>query len=617
MFLRQLAQIWNSQHRFWAIPILVFLFTFLIGLYGISQFPDSPVTRTLVIVMVSATMAGLSYFFLRYQQKQRNALTEIQRLSQRVSQVNNQIMGVYKLSSLYAHASTESEIIDGLLKVCLNLVGAQGASFVPLDDRNQPMVARTQGELPFQAMNSWVEYLASPTIRQRCKQCQSYEKLTTSCPLVQGPFTDVFGLFCLPLTSNNREWGVLNLYMPNTKELDHETLALIKIILQDTALALESKRLRQREFDAIQQMRVIQQKTDLSGLLTSLLENIKSAYSAELALIELNTDHAHRRVVVGETDKQTEGILQKAIDSSLHTGESIQIQTGTQNTLNGDGQLNLLAIPLLSREKVVIGTLLVVIKSNPQNHAHQLNLLHAFAAQVELVVENADLLTHLEYRAIIEERTRLAREIHDGLAQTLGLLKLQSLQALNYLNKPDSEKLQSTLNMVHETLSEAYQDVRAAIDGLRISADPQGSLVWIRPLLKEYEELSGINTHLELNAQPEEVPVEIQTQLIRIIQEALNNTRKHSLAKNVWLLSATSSGDWWLEVRDDGVGFSPEDIPTTSRYGLIGMRERAELIGADFQIVSQPQQGTQIRLRLPAVLLSEWIKQDLRGAARE
>lgn len=616
MLLRKLAQFWKSKHRLWLLPSLVFLFTFLIGWLGSSRLVAPSPSSILVILCISSMLAGLSYLIVRYQLEQRRSHVEIEHLSQRVSQVNSQILGVYQLSSLYAQATTEVEIIAGLLKICLELVGAQGASFVPLDDRNQPMVAHTQGELPFQAMNSWVEYLASPSVRQRCRQCQSHEKMSLSCPLAQGPFAGVAGLFCLPLTTGNREWGILNLYMPNTAELDPEILAFLKIILQDTALALETKRLRQRELDAIQQMRAIQQKTDLSGLLTSLLENIKSAYQADLALIELQTDHAHRRVVVGETDKQTEIFVQKAIDSCLHAGESIQIQTTLHNTAEIDGQVNLLAVPLLSQTKWVIGALLILNRSNPLNHAHQLNLLHAFAAQVELVVENADLLTHIEYRTIIEERTRLAREIHDGLAQTLGLLKLQSLQALNYLNRSDFDKLQSTLTMVHESLSEAYQDIRAAIDGLRMNADQGNSLVWVKPILKEFEDLSGIDTHLELIAQPEEVPAEIQTQLIRIIQEALNNIRKHSQAKNVWLSSTISAGDWWLEVRDDGVGFAPEDIPRTSRYGLIGMRERADLIGADFQIVSQPEEGTQIRLRLPAILLNDWTEQDLRGAAR-
>ena len=617
MALRRIGQKWNSRQKLWALPALVFLVSFLIGWIGLNQQTASPEISYLVIVFLSATIGGLVYRFLQLQANQRMTLAEVQQLSRQICRVNDQIMGVYQLSSLYSQAKTENDIIEGLLKVCITLVGARGASFVPLDDHHQPMAARSQGELPFPAMNSWVEYLANPSVRQRCRNCQSQGKLNTSCPLIQGPFTEVTGLFCLPLHAGNRELGILNLYLPNTARLEPETQTFLNTLLQDTALALETKRMRQRELDAIQQMLIIQQKSDLSGLLTSLLENIQAAFNADLAQIEMQTNSTQRRIAVGETDEPTEAAVRQAIESSRRAGAAIQMLTPSRGAKSSQERGNLIAVPLFSSQKKAMGALVVVNQADLQNQAHQLTLLHAFAAQVELLLENADLLAHLEYRTIVEERARLAREIHDGLAQTLGLLKLQSLQAIHYLNKSDLEKLHSTLSRVHETLSEAYQDIRAAIDGLRLNADPQGSLAWIAPMLKEFEELSGIDAHLELQTQPSEVPVEIQAQLMRIVQEALNNIRKHSQAKNAWLFSAISSGDWWLEIRDDGVGFMPEDIPTASRYGLIGMRERAELIGADFQIVSQPGQGAQIHLRLPEVMISAWNTPDLGGSTCE
>lgn len=615
MYLKRIAQLWNSEHKHWLVPTLLFLAILVLGWYAIARQSVSPMVAILAVALLAFFFAALVYRLLQLQEIHKGLENHIQQLNDRLSQVNNQMLGVYKLSALYAQANTEAEMIDGLLKVCINLVGAQGASFVPLDDRSQPLVAQTQGELPFPAMNTWVEYLASPAVRQQCDHCQSHARLSTSCPLLQGPFSNVIGLFCLPLKSGNREWGVLNLYMPNSGHLDQDAEDFLKTLLQDTALALESKRLRQREFEAIQQMRIIQQKSDFSGLVAALLENIQKAFDADLALIDLQTGHTHRRVVVGEIDKHADNTVQQAIETCLRTGEAIQIESTRQDSLQNEAFFTLLAVPLFSRHKVAIGALLVVNQPGSQNQTHQLNLLHAFAAQVELVVENADLVANIEYRTVIQERSRLAREIHDGLAQTLGLLKLQSLQAISYLNKSDLGKLQSTLSMVHETLSEAYQDIRTAIDGLRMNADVQGSLGWIKPMLLEFEEISGIDTHLELADQPDEVPVEIQTQLMRILQEALNNIRKHSKARNVWLHSTISSGDWWLEIRDDGAGFTAEDIPNASRYGLIGMRERAELIGADFQIISQSDQGTQIRLRIPAILVVDWFGRDQQGAS--
>jgi signal transduction histidine kinase len=92
---------------------------------------------------------------------------------------------------------------------------------------------------------------------------------------------------------------------------------------------------------------------------------------------------------------------------------------------------------------------------------------------------------------------------------------------------------------------------------------------------------------------------EVQAQLVRIVQEALNNVRKHSRASMVRISLRNWGGDLLLEINDDGQGFDPDDIPPVAQYGLRGMRERAELIGADFQIISQPRSGTTVRLNLP------------------
>jgi two-component system nitrate/nitrite sensor histidine kinase NarX len=92
---------------------------------------------------------------------------------------------------------------------------------------------------------------------------------------------------------------------------------------------------------------------------------------------------------------------------------------------------------------------------------------------------------------------------------------------------------------------------------------------------------------------------EVQGQMIRILQEALSNIRKHANAEQVWILYRMDEQDLILEIKDNGIGFNPEDIPRISQHGLRGMRERSELIGADFQVTSKPKSGTIIRIRMP------------------
>jgi two-component system nitrate/nitrite sensor histidine kinase NarX len=88
--------------------------------------------------------------------------------------------------------------------------------------------------------------------------------------------------------------------------------------------------------------------------------------------------------------------------------------------------------------------------------------------------------------------------------------------------------------------------------------------------------------------------------LVRIVQEALNNVRKHARAEHIWVSCSEDEGELRLEIRDDGIGYSTLDLPNPSRHGLRGMRERAELIGAELQVTSQPGQGSVVRICLAA-----------------
>jgi two-component system nitrate/nitrite sensor histidine kinase NarX len=110
---------------------------------------------------------------------------------------------------------------------------------------------------------------------------------------------------------------------------------------------------------------------------------------------------------------------------------------------------------------------------------------------------------------------------------------------------------------------------------------------------------SGLPVSLDEFPLDEDLPPEFQVQLIRIVQEALSNVRKHACASQAWVSYHQNGQDFIIEVRDNGCGFSLEEIPSVSRYGLQGMRERSELIGADFQVISKINEGTQVRIRVP------------------
>jgi two-component system nitrate/nitrite sensor histidine kinase NarX len=208
------------------------------------------------------------------------------------------------------------------------------------------------------------------------------------------------------------------------------------------------------------------------------------------------------------------------------------------------------------------------------------------------------LVAQLEYKTVIEERMRLAREIHDGLAQTLGFLKLKTAQMRAFLTQGEDELLREAVDLCYDVVEEAYQDARQAIDGLRLSSK-DGFSEWLQQTVDEFQEYTGTAITVCDAEVTAGLPSEVSAQLIRIIQEALNNVRKHAHATKAEISCRRTSRDVYLEIRDDGAGFNVEDVPGPSKHGLRGMRERAELIGADLQVVSQPDHGTIVRLRLP------------------
>jgi two-component system nitrate/nitrite sensor histidine kinase NarX len=227
------------------------------------------------------------------------------------------------------------------------------------------------------------------------------------------------------------------------------------------------------------------------------------------------------------------------------------------------------------------------------------------------MIENERLNMKLEYTLVIQERTRLAREIHDGLAQMLAYLKLQASQMQSALTQGDHARMARLLHESRQALAEAYNETRQAIDNLRVNPD-EGLVSWLKQTAEEFEKNAQVKVITLLPENGLDLLPEIQAQMIRITQEALNNVRKHAQASEVRITlreleagALRESGDWILEIADNGRGFEPEDVPAAARYGLRGMRERAELIGAEFQIASQPGRGALVRVFMPAQLTGE------------
>jgi two-component system sensor histidine kinase DegS len=200
-----------------------------------------------------------------------------------------------------------------------------------------------------------------------------------------------------------------------------------------------------------------------------------------------------------------------------------------------------------------------------------------------------------------QERTRLAREVHDGPAQALSNAIFQ-VEVVQRLLDRDERLARAELKQLREVLTRELRGVRAYLSQLRppLLAD-LGLSGAIGEAADQIATALGIPVEVELEEGVDQLPETVEVVSLRVIQEALQNARKHAQARSIRIRMAREGASWTVEVRDDGKGFDADDPPVSGRrhFGLQFMRERAELIGARFEVRSSPNLGTAVRMTIP------------------
>lgn len=218
-------------------------------------------------------------------------------------------------------------------------------------------------------------------------------------------------------------------------------------------------------------------------------------------------------------------------------------------------------------------------------------------------LENATLNKQMRSMAILEERDRLARELHDNLAQMLGYINIKAALADEQLTKEQTAQVHASLLELKQVAKEAYTDVRESIFYLRSPMPaPNGLLENLRAYLAEYRARYGIETYLWIEDERcIDFPGEVEVQVNRIVQEALTNVRKHAQARQACVRFGHTDHHVRIQIEDNGVGFDSAKIGQDGRkhFGLQIMRERAASIGGELEIDSQRDAGTRVNLIVP------------------
>lgn len=267
--------------------------------------------------------------------------------------------------------------------------------------------------------------------------------------------------------------------------------------------------------------------------------------------------------------------------------------------VRAEGLRALLACPMVFRGKI-FGAVMVGY-TRPRKFSEEEKLhLSSLANQFAMVLENLNLYEQVQDRAVLGERYRLAREIHDGLSQGLGYLNLRTKYVINCIKQGRENEAVSEIEELRGVIQELYQETRNSIANLKAGFSQGGDLLdFLKGYLKEYQRRANLDIKLDVKPELEiRLTSRVELQLVRIIQEALNNVRKHSEATLVKVGIEENAGCWVVNIEDNGKGFQMDERKEDS-FGLVSMTERAKEIGAVVQIVSTPGCGTRIGVTVP------------------
>ncbi|MBI3979158.1 MAG: GAF domain-containing sensor histidine kinase [Chloroflexi bacterium] len=383
------------------------------------------------------------------------------------------------------------------------------------------------------------------------------------------------------------------------------------------ALLFERSQRRNRELGALATVgRAATSSLDLDELLSKSLDTILEVTSADTAEIWLTDEDG--LAMAGHRGAHPEAFLDRAhfsIGEGLPGSAAISQSPILVHDLPADprflrqeaikaGYQTFCALPLRYQDRLVGVLAVAALSPDALRRPGEVHLLEAIGERVAVAIANAELHRQVQHLAVQQERERIAREMHDGMAQVLAYINTQTLAVKKFLADGRVSDGTDELARMQETARQLYADVREGIVGLRTASQMgRGLLPALGEYLELYREMSGVAVRLE--ASPEiaqlRVPPAAELQLIRIVQEALSNVRKHARATTASVAVGRNGNGLSVAVADDGQGFDPANLAPTGwpRFGLQTMRERAEAVGGRFAIETSPGQGTRVVVHVP------------------
>lgn len=406
------------------------------------------------------------------------------------------------------------------------------------------------------------------------------------------------GVVWLPILRGDRKFGLLEVPLAPNKRLRPDRLGVLKTLAHTAAAVIESHRLRAREAIAFREIDLtLRGESNLQQVLERLMRQIAEACGAQNGAIFI------RGSANGDSAPWVEVGTGAPSDIAR---EAIAANHAVLRDLADDPASDIgsiIAAPLTVGTRVE-GAIVLTHRDPRMFGPRHLNLLTVLSSSAALIVRNAQLYAWSEEKVISEERARMAREIHDGLAQDINfmLMRVQTLQIA--ARKGKAIDLAKELEELNQTLRRDLREVRQTIFALRpVEIETLGFMPALEKFMQDFGVSNDIQVHLDVRGDASRLVPKSQSALYRLVQESLNNIRKHARASNVWLSFDFDDKRAVLIVRDDGKGFDMMQALDAARgrgsVGILQMRERTERAGGVFEIETDVGKGTTIHVTLP------------------
>jgi len=340
-------------------------------------------------------------------------------------------------------------------------------------------------------------------------------------------------------------------------------------------------------------------------LFNHFLKHLSNRLKANAASLRLITDDGWMELACSYNldEAHSSKIQQTPIEGALFSRSSEPIElikiTAASALLAGSSD-QMLTIPV--RHLVhTLGAINIIYQPGAIDLDNELaSLLFSAAHHLALAIEKYRLENLARQKLAQRERSMIANELHDSLAQTLASLRFQ-VRILDQSLQPSGDYMAiNSIEQVEHGLDEAYTDLRELIAHCRVPVEQQGLMASIERVVAKFREETGIHILLQCERTLPDIPANMEMNVYRIVQESLTNIRKHANAKIVRvLLDCDADGRYRVLIENDGIGFDKKAIQSSAgnHLGLTIMQERARHLGGKLRIESEPEEGTRIELK--------------------